>query len=102
MYNKFITFVEPLYNLCTSTEHLIASDAPVQVKQYLFSLYNCQYSEFFTALGQLEQVIQAGWLSALSALSLGSLALDPLQCCSGTTHLNCCTGTFGVLAFSSS
>jgi len=30
-----------------------------QVKQYLFSLYNCQYSEFFTALGHLEQVMKA-------------------------------------------
>jgi hypothetical protein len=35
------------------------------VKQYLFSLYNCQYSEFFTALGHLEQVLpywqSTGW-----------------------------------------
>jgi 26S proteasome regulatory subunit N7 len=30
-----------------------------QVKQYLFSLYNCQYGEFFTALGNLEQVMKA-------------------------------------------
>jgi len=30
-----------------------------QVKQYLFSLYNCQYGEFFTALGKLEQIMKA-------------------------------------------
>jgi len=30
-----------------------------KVKQYLFSLYNCQYGEFFAALGQLEQVMKA-------------------------------------------
>ena len=30
-----------------------------EVKQYLFSLYNCQYSEFFTALGHLEQIMKA-------------------------------------------
>ena len=28
----------------------------LQVRHYLFSLYNCQYSDFFTALGKLEQV----------------------------------------------
>ena len=29
----------------------------VQVRLYLFSLYNCQYSDFFTALGKLEQAL---------------------------------------------
>jgi len=28
-------------------------------KKYLFSLYNCQYSEFFQELGKLEQVLKA-------------------------------------------
>jgi len=30
-----------------------------QVKKYLFSLYNCQYAEFFQELGSLEQTMKA-------------------------------------------
>jgi len=30
-----------------------------EVREYLFSLYNCQYSDFFTSLGKLEQVMKA-------------------------------------------
>merc|ERR1712015_73986 len=30
-----------------------------EVRHYLFSLYNCQYSDFFTALGKLEQIMKA-------------------------------------------
>eukprot|EP00090_Calanus_glacialis_P019850 TRINITY_DN3043_c0_g1_i1.p1 TRINITY_DN3043_c0_g1~~TRINITY_DN3043_c0_g1_i1.p1 ORF type:complete len:388 (-),score=147.62 TRINITY_DN3043_c0_g1_i1:105-1268(-) len=29
------------------------------VKKYLFSLYNCQYSEFFQELGRVEQILKA-------------------------------------------
>ena len=61
VYYLCTTYV-PLYYLCPLVN---ACDPDVQVKQYLFSLYNCQYSEFFTALGHLEQVLpywqSTGW-----------------------------------------
>ena len=40
----------------TITQTMALQDI-VQVRHYLFSLYNCQYSDFFTALGKLEQVL---------------------------------------------
>merc|ERR1711974_295186 len=43
-----------------------------EVRHYLFSLYNCQYSDFFTALGKLEDYESRSLLgSALCLLCQG-------------------------------
>merc|ERR1719381_163509 len=46
-------------NVIKGSEILEVLHQTPEVRHYLFSLYNCQYSDFFTALGKLEQIMKA-------------------------------------------